>query len=146
MSWPLPPQVHFHNKCFISEKCTWGEPTIGFSCNLLQVGLPTGMSSAELSGAATTDDESVTSGQVIFNILLTKSFNLTHLSTPLFLSQAASQRGCVPIYWDAVSGIGSKWRGVEGHSRGGTLRSILDVPEPCEREAVDNLWMMHAQT
>ena len=81
-----------------SKNVPGGKPTIGFSCNLLQVGLPTGMSSAELSGAATTDDESVTSGQVIFNILLTKSFNLTHLSTPLFLSQAASQRGCVPIY------------------------------------------------
>ena len=29
------------------------------------MGIPTGMSSAELSGAVTTDDESVTSGQVI---------------------------------------------------------------------------------
>ena len=52
------------------------------------MGLPTGMSSAELSGATTTDDESVTSGQVIFPVLLlSKSYNVSIIlvTFPTFL-------------------------------------------------------------
>ena len=40
------------------------------------------MSSAELSGAATTDDESVTSGQVISNILSPRCFNFSTSAHP----------------------------------------------------------------
>ena len=44
--------------------------------------------------------------------------------TPLFLSQAVSQRGCVPIYSDAVLDTAFRWRGGEGLSRGGALHRL----------------------